>query len=201
MSRLHILENPLDNPATGDKIRIEPNTVLFLDPAAYRDVYGPKANVQRCNTYLVWSRNGNEFNTITTVAPAAHGRKRKMLNQAFTEKAIKNAASFISQHVDRWIELISETAEGETWTKSRNMASWNDWLVFDILGDLCFGRSFDTKEPGPNPIRDIPHHIVNYCRFFYPVGVGMKILKIWLTKVDHAFFLRRLHSVGKTQGA
>lgn len=118
-----------------------------------------------------------------------------------TEKAIKNAASFISQHVDRWIDLISETPEGKTWTKSRNMATWNDWLIFDILGDLCFGRSFDIKEPGPNPIRDIPHHIVNYCRFFYPVRVILKILKFSLTNVDYAFFVCRLHSVGKAEGA
>ncbi|ORX98375.1 cytochrome P450, partial [Clohesyomyces aquaticus] len=47
---------------------------------------------------------------------------------------------------------------------------WTDRLMFDIMGDLAFGRSFEIKEPGPNPVKEISYHIVNYVRFFYPVS-------------------------------
>ena len=25
---------------------------------------------------------------------------------------------------------------------SRNMAHWSNWLTFDVIGDLCFGKAF-----------------------------------------------------------
>ena len=49
------------------------------------------------------------------------------------------------------------------------MAEWNDRLAFDIMGDLCFGRSCEIKEPGENPFKAIPKSIAEYMRFFYPL--------------------------------
>ncbi|KAG8156500.1 hypothetical protein KVR01_013604 [Diaporthe batatas] len=42
-----------------------------------------------------------------------------------------------------------------------------DYLVFDITGDLSFGRSFNIKEPGENPLREVPQNIVQYLKFYY----------------------------------
>ena len=39
------------------------------------------------------------------------------------------------------------------------------------MGDLNFGRSFDIKEPGTNPLKTIPHNIVEYMKFYYPVSL------------------------------
>lgn len=38
------------------------------------------------------------------------------------------------------------------------------------MGDLSFGRSFDIKEPGPNPLKTIPHNIAAYMKFYHPVS-------------------------------
>ena len=32
----------------------------------------------------------------------------------------------------------------DDWSLPRNIATWSNFLVFDILGELCVGRSFDT---------------------------------------------------------
>jgi hypothetical protein len=160
------------NCALGDRVRIHPNEVLFLAPQAYTDIYGTKANVGRAKSYKAW-QTSTEANTALTIDPQSHGRKRKILNQAFTEKSVKHAANFIVEHAERWIDLLSDTADAEEtdgWTNSRNMSDWNDWLVFDILGDLCFGRSFDVKEPKPNPLRKIPHLVIQHVQLFYPVS-------------------------------
>jgi hypothetical protein len=114
----------------------------------------------------------NEANTILTIDPVAHARKRKILNQAFTEKSVKHAAAFVIEHTERWIDLLVADNDIETkdgWSKIRNMSDWNNWLVFDILGDMCFGRSFEIKEPAPNPIRAVPHLIIRHVQLFYPV--------------------------------
>ncbi|KAF2448050.1 benzoate 4-monooxygenase cytochrome P450 [Karstenula rhodostoma CBS 690.94] len=155
----------------GDKVRIHPNEVLFLAPQAHKDIYGAKANVRRATSYKAW-QTSVEPNTALTIDPQVHARKRKILNQAFTEKSVKHAASFVVEHTERWIDLLSGTKDAprnDGWTASRNMSDWNDWLVFDILGDLCFGRSFDVKEPAPNPIRKIPHLIIQHVQLFYPI--------------------------------
>ena len=44
------------------------------------------------------------------------------------------------------------------------MAEWSDYLVFDILCGLCFGRSLNIKEPGENPFKGIPKAIHSYMK-------------------------------------
>lgn len=165
-----ILSNGTNILSIGDKIRIQPNGALFISPQAYRDIYDSKGNVKRAKSYEAWAKNVNEPNTALATDPAVHARKRKILNMAFTERTVKHAAAFMTQHADRWVELLVSDMGEDTWGKKRNMTEWNSYVVFDILGDLCFGRSFEIKEPGPNPIRAIPKMIEKHVRFFYPVS-------------------------------
>lgn len=87
---------------------------------------------------------------------------------------MKHAAGFVIDHVERWIDLLVDAKDvGEDgWSKAKNMSDWNDWLVFDILGDLLLGRSFGLKEPGENPIRKVPHMMMKHVQMFYPVGIS-----------------------------
>jgi hypothetical protein len=36
------------------------------------------------------------------------------------------------------------------WSVPRNVASWADWLTFDIMGDLVFGKAFGMLEAPQN---------------------------------------------------
>ena len=95
------------------------------------------------------------------------------MNQAFTEKSVKHAAEFVVEHTERWVDLLADTTDSpakDGWSDSRDMSDWNDWLIFDILGDLCFGRSFEIKEPKSNPLREIPRLVIQHVQMFYPVG-------------------------------
>ncbi|KAI5920343.1 cytochrome P450 monooxygenase-like protein [Camillea tinctor] len=152
----------------GSKIRPEPNTVLFCDPEAYTDIYGMKANVRRSKFYTAWQRNENDKTTLNTVDVAEHAQKRKLLNLAFTEKSVRAASSFIIQHVDRWHQLLVGENDGG-WSPAVDFSEKVDSLVFDIMGDLCFGKSFGVKESGANPLKAVPHNITNYMRFYYPI--------------------------------
>lgn len=50
------------------------------------------------------------------------------------------------------------------------MVELADTLVFDIMCDLSFGKSFDLKEPGPNLLRSVPHTFDNYTAFMSNVS-------------------------------
>lgn len=155
---------------TGPRIRITPNTVLFRDPAAYRDIYSHKANVQKAPFYEAWQRDKDDIDTFNTRNKKAHARLRKLLNQSFTEQSLRASQPFINKHVDRWNDLLVAEVAEDQWSNPMNFADVSDTLVFDIMGDLCFGTSFDIKEPGDNPFKSIPHVTVQYMQFFYPVG-------------------------------
>ena len=147
---------------------MQPDGVVFQSPTAHSSIYNTKANVRRSNTYNVWQRNKNDINTLNTSDVAVHHRKRRLLNLVFNERSVRAAGLFINKHVDRWNELLPD-GDGTEWSKPKDLSDWSNYLVFDILGDLCFGRSFEIKEPGDNPFRDIPHAIHSYMKFTYPV--------------------------------
>lgn len=150
----------------GSKVRLTPNTVLFNTPRAYRDIYNYKANVKKNKTYDAWRRNEGDANTLNVTDVAIHAQKRRLLNTVFTERSVRSAAVFIIKHLDRWNEL---TVSGEDWSEPTDLTKWTDCLVFDILGDLCFGKSFDIKEPGENPFKVMPEAIISYMKFWHPV--------------------------------
>lgn len=160
---------------TGNKIRIHPNGVLFNSPRADQDIYSHKSNVMKSKAYIAFQRNSMNANTLNSIDVPLHAKKRKQMNLIFSEKSLRSAGGFIIKHVNRWIELLT-TGDGTDWSEPRNMTEWTDTLVFDILGDLCFGRSFEIKESGPNPFKVIPHAIVDYVKFMYPVSEGYQFI-------------------------
>lgn len=154
----------------GDIIRIEPNTVLFRHPDAYADIYSLKANVRRSPFYTALRRRLHEGNTLNTIDVAEHALKRKHLNLAFTEKSLRSATSFIINNVDRWNQVMMDVNDSTDWSAPEDFSKRLDALTFDIMGDLAFGRSFDIKESGDNPLKVVPENIAGYMKFYYPVS-------------------------------
>lgn len=143
---------------------------MFNTPSAYKTIFGPRGNVKKGEYYEVWPRNVNTLNTWNSTSITTHARKRRVLNFAFSEKALRSAEPFIHSNTDRWLELIGkQTPNGSEWSDALNMTNWINFLVFDILGDLCFGKSFDMKEPG-NELQHIPELMVSFLELLHPVG-------------------------------
>lgn len=159
----------------GDRIRPEPGTVLFRGPAAHADIYGARSNVRRSCFYRAFNRTKKiDETTFTTTDVAAHARKRRVLNVCFTERLVKAAAPFIVRHVDRWVELLA--GEGGGWSPAVDFSVVVDALIFDIMGDLSFGRSFDIKEGGENSVKEVPDCISSALQFYYPVSMSFVTL-------------------------
>lgn len=157
------------NGSKGSKFRAKPTLVLFNTPRAFRDIYSYKANVKKDESYVAWRRNDGDANTLTTTDVAAHARKRKLLNIVFSDNSVRSAAAFIIKNLDRWNEL---SINGDDWSEPIDLSKWTDCLIFDILGDLCFGKSFDIKEPGENPFKVIPEAIISHVKFWHPVCIA-----------------------------
>ena len=137
-------------------------------PSAHQAIYSAKANVRKGDFYHVWPRKDGQWSTWNVTDRVQHVWKRKVLSNAFSERAVRSAEQFIIRHVDRWCELLLQDA-GNNWSKPRNIARWSEFLVFDILTDLCFGKSFEVKEPGENELKDILKHIAANVAIRHPV--------------------------------
>lgn len=112
----------------------------------------------------------DHINTWSATSVPVHARKRRVINYAFSESALRGAEVFVHANVDRWLSLLGQAKEeSSVWTKSVNMADQVTYLVFDILGDLCFGKCFDMKEPD-SKLRHIPELMIGFMELIHPVS-------------------------------
>ena len=152
----------------GDTFRSEPNGVIFNSATAYNAIYNNRANVRKSRFYEAWNRNSRAVNIFTSVDRAAHSKKRKSATPVFSDRSVQSAEDFVIKHVDRWCDMMLD-GDNQRWSAPRNMAEWCDYLTFDILGDLCFGRSFESTQPEGKHAREKLATINKYMTFMYPV--------------------------------
>jgi len=88
------------------------------------------------------------FDTHTVVNKSLHGRKRRVMAQAFSDTAIRGMEDNVLTHIRTFVCNIgtdsyeNERPGNKDDNASRNMAHWSNWLTFDVIGDLCFGKTF-----------------------------------------------------------
>lgn len=167
------------NISIGDVFRFQPNGLMVNTPTGFQSIYANKANVKKGKFYEVFPKSKESRNTLNTVDKVVHAQKRRVLNAAFSDNALRSAEVFIIKHIDRWVELLVEDRSAGTWTEPLNLSPSIDLLFFDILGDLCFGRSFETKEKEPNPLKGIPHSISMFQKRIYPVSIAFDSIISW----------------------
>lgn len=154
----------------GTTFRYRPDGVLINTPTGYRTIFGPKGNIRKSDYYRVWPKNSSVSNTWNATDVHTHAPKRRVLNHAFSDKALRSAEPFVQSNTDRWCELIASNIPKEGgWSESFNMAHEINHLVFDILGDLCFGKSFEMKEPG-SKMRHIPDLLADFLVLMHPIA-------------------------------
>jgi hypothetical protein len=154
----------------GTAFRYRPNSVCMNTPTAFREIYGSRGNVRKAENYRAWHRTVDAQNTFSTTSVEIHARKRRVLNNAFSDAALRSAEPFLHNNTDRWLELLGQQqTSNQQWTTSVNMADQVTYLVFDILGDLCYGTCFDMKESG-NKLRGVVEMMMGYVSFLYPVS-------------------------------
>jgi hypothetical protein len=80
------------------------------------------------------------------------------LSHAFSDNAIKGLERYILANVRTACRLLGEKRDGAStlsegkdgWNDAWNVADWCNWMVFDIMGDLVFGKAFGMLESPTN---------------------------------------------------
>ncbi|ESZ91878.1 hypothetical protein SBOR_7743 [Sclerotinia borealis F-4128] len=144
----------------GPVFRFGPDSISINSNTALKTIYGHKSNVKKSQFYSVFPPTKDTYNTHSSIDKVSHARKRRVLSHAFSDNAIKTMEKYILANVRTFCTNLGQpkaSAEKSTggWSVAQNMADWSNYLTFDVMGDLCFGKAFEMLENASN------HHVID----------------------------------------
>lgn len=142
----------------GDIVRFGPNSVSFNTNTALKEIYGFKSNVRKAEFYQAFWASKDSASTHSSIDKSIHSRKRRVLSQAFSDAAIKSMENHILAHVRQFCQNLAgmttfgnvPNAESKGWGEAVDVSDQANYLTFDIMGDLCFGKAFGMLERPDN---------------------------------------------------
>ncbi|KAK4495343.1 hypothetical protein PRZ48_013674 [Zasmidium cellare] len=134
----------------GPVFRFGPNSLSFNTNTALKEIYGFKANVQKAKFYEAFWATKDSASTHSSIDKSIHARKRRVLSHAFSDAAIKSMENHILAHVRQFCENLAgmtnfasqQSVENKGYGSAVDVSDQANYLTFDIMGDLCFGKAF-----------------------------------------------------------
>jgi hypothetical protein len=134
----------------GPVVRVAPNELSFNTATSWKDIYGYRPG----HMAFVKSKfyDGGPFvkrfgtrSLVNTQDPTEHGKMRRYLSHAFSEKSLREQETLVAEEVDKLVKKLGEFGAAENGT---NLQRWLNMATFDIVGSLSFGKSFDALQNG-----------------------------------------------------
>lgn len=125
----------------GEVVRIGVNELSFINASAWKDIYGHG----HAELHKYFPPNSVNPNQIIAASTNDHSRMRRAMLPAFSEKALAQQERLIRVYIDLLMRRLSECAQSG---KTTDMTRWYNLTTFDLIADLCFGKSLDGLETG-----------------------------------------------------
>jgi cytochrome P450 len=132
----------------GDTVRISPDEVSFIDPRAWRDIYGHGSKEGKGSAppknWIRYQRSVNGASNLITIQDSAkHAQTRKIFTSAFSDRALTQQSPIFTKYADQLVESLREGHEGGA---KFNMVQMFNFTTFDVMGDLTFGEPLHMLE-------------------------------------------------------
>ncbi|OJJ45800.1 hypothetical protein ASPZODRAFT_133663 [Penicilliopsis zonata CBS 506.65] len=173
----------------GSHVRVAPNFVSVNTAQGLHDIYGHGKRLKKADFYNAFPAIKGVYNTHNAIDKAVHGRKRRVLSQAFSDTALKGMEDVMLLHVRQLCAILGgerRASEDRTGRTIRNMADWFSYLTYDIMGELCFGKSFDMLVDSAR--RHMVHLVDRAAYRHYVCGLWMPLDRWNLDQI----FIRKL---------
>ncbi|KAH7032669.1 cytochrome P450 [Microdochium trichocladiopsis] len=132
----------------GPTLRFGPNDVSSIAPETWKIVYGHKA--QQAMTFekdmRFFNKPPGSVDNILLADNNGHRRMRRALAHAFSEKALRGQEELMISYVNLFISKIADKAAAQE--PVVDIMLWYNYLTFDLIGDLAFGKPFGCLEQG-----------------------------------------------------
>ena len=117
-----------------------------------QDIYSVNANVKKGFLYHVVTSQFGFASTFSTTNREEHARKKRVIAPGFTDASLRNIEEFVLKHIRTFIKQIGPS--GNEQCSIIDMGHWANYLTFDVMGDVSFGKDFGMLEK-PD-LRDLP---------------------------------------------
>ncbi|KAK3044115.1 hypothetical protein LTS18_002142, partial [Coniosporium uncinatum] len=127
----------------GPVVRTAPNELSFNSVSSWQDIYGFRVGHKpfiKSEFYDGGSFADQAHSIVSERDPVVHGKMRKYLSHAFSDRSLKAQEYLVSEVVDLFIAKLGERG---TNAEGTNMVMWYNLCTFDIIGSLAFGESFE----------------------------------------------------------
>ncbi|KAF9874684.1 cytochrome p450 monooxygenase [Colletotrichum karsti] len=129
----------------GPVIRITPNEVSVADPDGFIAIHRMGSGFAKGRYYRQISGGAKNTAIFTIRDPKEHATRRKLFARAFTVSSIRqNCEALVRTKVEKATDCICAEAENGT----SNVLKWWTLMASDVVGQLCFGESFELLESG-----------------------------------------------------
>lgn len=161
LSLLASLNLPQSNHP-GPVVRYGPNDLSFNSASALKTIYShaAAAHISKAPFYTPFASSGLSIQNVRD--KAIHARKKKVMSVAFSAAALREMEAYIVDKVDDFCALMGPDAPSQ-WSEPRDMNHWFGYLTMDILGEMCYGKSFGMLHSEEN--RWVVHLLSNAAKF------------------------------------
>jgi len=133
----------------GVVVRVHPDELSFIGSSAWQDIYMARPQLPKPTFGVLETPNGAP--SIGTIPdPETHGKQRKIISYAFSERALREQEYILQRYSDLLITRLHDQIKEGKGVQEVNICDWYNFTTFDVLGDLCFGDSFHCLEKGDN---------------------------------------------------
>lgn len=137
----------------GKTVRLGPDRLSFINPRAWKDIYGHKHGQYRPNVKnlerFVGKLTSNVHPMATEPTMAGHAAQKKQFNYAFSDRALTEQEGLIGKYIDRLVQVPKKGIAASPDNKLEvDVAKLYNFTTFDIMGDLTFGEDLGQLETG-----------------------------------------------------
>ena len=127
----------------GDVVRFGPNDISINSNTALPQLYLEKKSTKKSKFYTIFPGQANIFNITDR---QLHGRKKKILAHAFSDQAMRGLQPYALDEISTFCErMMTSNPDGDKqWSVAMNIGRWTNYMTYDVLGSVCYGKSFRT---------------------------------------------------------
>ncbi|KAH0609238.1 uncharacterized protein H6S33_012724 [Morchella sextelata] len=166
----------------GPVVRFAPNLISINSSTALKTIYGhspASRSLQKGSFYSAFPAVKGVYNTHNCINKAEHGRKRRVLSAAFSENALKSMEDLVLGNIQVFVDEIEQRSV--QLKKGVDMGEMFSWLTFDVMGELCFGKSFGMLRD--ETTRFVTHLIAQAAHSHYINGNYLPLATLKISRI------------------
>ncbi|KAB8242340.1 cytochrome P450 [Aspergillus flavus] len=131
----------------GDVVRVAPDELSYRTEQAWKDIHGYSRNFPKDMRFYQTSKN--KAPSVVIAPDGVHGRQKRAILRAFSERAMKSHEHLLRPFVDSLIQKLQH-ASTSTEGGAVDLTEWYNYIMFDFMAHELFGQSLGCLENGVN---------------------------------------------------